>query len=75
MKNRQSKKEALLEALLEIVFAVVGLGIGFLIINLFGGDAMEMEADLLILIGTAVVFALICFVLILIHFIKKKKNK
>lgn len=75
--NKQKTKfgEALLEALLEIVLAIICFAVGAFVMHLFGVDFAEMDADLLILIGIAIFVVLFVMVSLVVKGIKKLTNK
>lgn len=75
--NKQKTKfgETLLEALLEIVLAVICFAVGALVMHVFGVDFSSMDADLLILIGIAIFVALFVIVGLVVKGIKKLSNK
>ena len=73
------KKEflaALLEGLAEIIFTLIGFGIGALIVSLFGVnfESSELDSDLLIFIGIVVILAILIAMCALVQCFKKKAN-
>ena len=75
--NKQKTKfgEALLEALLEIVLAIICFAVGAFMMHLFGVDFAKMDADLLILIGIVIFVVLFVLVSFVIKGIKKFAHK
>lgn len=70
--NKQKTKfgEALLEALLEIVLAIICFAVGAFVMHLFGVDFAEMDSDLLILIGMFAFFFVLLLVCIIVQWAK-----
>lgn len=77
-KNKKNIGSALLDALIELVLALICLGIGVFIFNLFGVDfkSSNIDYDLLILLGVVIFFVIFGIVYSLLQWIKKMvKNK
>jgi hypothetical protein len=76
-KGKRRILEAVLEILAELLLTVLFLGLGFLIIRLFGVEAEleNMDPDLIVLIGVAP-FLVLFAVYVCVKLIKgKKKDK
>ena len=78
MKKRTDKKgklkENLIDGLLELVLTVVFFAIGWGVLSLFGMDVEEMDSDLTVLIGIAVLAVIFGTVAVVVHFMKKKRS-
>ena len=77
-RSKSEKNEAILEFVLEIVFTIIGLGVGFLVYNLLGIDVSEdTDYEWLIFIGIIVFFVILGSIVAIVEFVKKKirKNK
>ena len=72
-KDKQRLREALLEGLLEIVLTLIFLGIGALIIRLFGVNlgSPNMDGDLILLLGIVVFLVVMGTIVALIQWFKK----
>lgn len=71
---KRTKKQigaALLEGLGELLLTLFCLGIGALIVRLFGADVFNIDSELLILLGVAVFLAVFAAVYFLIQWIKR----
>lgn len=78
MKKQKPKfREAIIEALLELLVTLLCLGIGALILSLFGVDFSSpgLDWDLVVLLGCAVFIAVLVAVYALVQWIKNKKEK
>lgn len=78
MKKQKPKfREAIAEALLELLVTLLCLGIGALILALFGVDFSSpgLDWDLVVLLGCAVFIAVLVAVYALVQWIKNKKEK
>lgn len=75
-KSNFERSEAILEFVLEIVFAIIGLGVGFLVYNLLGINVGEnTDYEWLSLVGIIVFLVVLGGILSLVEFIKKKNGK
>lgn len=75
-RNKFERSEAILEFVLEIVFTIIGLGVGFLVYNLLGiGVGENTDYEWLSLVGIIVFFVVLGGILSLVEFIKKKIGK
>ncbi len=75
MKQKESFKKNLLDAILELLFVAFFGGIGVGIIYLFGKIPWDMDIDTLALIGLGAVVFLGTVIGAIIRFIKKKRKK
>ena len=74
---KRSKKEigiALLEGLVEVILSLVFFGIGAFVVGLFGVkiDSLNVDGELLVLIGIAALFAIFGLVYVLVKWVGKK---
>ena len=75
-RSKTERTEAILEFVLEIVFTIIGLGVGFLVYNLLGIDVGEnTDYEWLSLVGIIVFLVVLGGILSLVEFIKKKNGK
>ena len=78
MKKQKTKfRAALVELLSELLVTLLCLGIGALILALFGVDFSSpgLDWDLVVLLGCAVFVAVLVAVYALVQWIKNKKEK
>ncbi len=78
MKNEKRKiAPALLEALFELVLTLVCLGIGIVVLALFGVDltSPDLDYDFIILLGVGIFLALFIGSYFLVEWIKKRFGK
>lgn len=78
MKKQKPKfREAIAEVFLELLVTLLCLGIGALILALFGVDFSSpgLDWDLVVLLGCAVFIAVLVAVYALVQWIKNKKEK
>ena len=77
--DKKNIKSALLEGLFELILSLICLGVGALIIGLFGVDfdSADIDYDLIILLGLVALVAVFGIFFALVRWIKKtlKKNK
>lgn len=73
MKNKKRVKEALSEILLELIIVIVCLGIGIIILTLFGVDitSPEIDYELIALLGSVVIISIFVAAYFIIQGIKK----
>ena len=77
MKKQKTKfREAIIEALLELLLTAVCFGIGALVLFLFGVnlDSTDLDFELIVLIGISS-FVLLGVICALVQWIKNKKEK
>lgn len=76
-KEKESFKDRIIDALLELLIAVICLVVGFWVLKLFGVDVSVENADieLIILLGLAVSGAVFVGGYFLFKFLKKKFKK
>lgn len=72
-RSKSERKEALMDALLEVVVAVVLFGLGALVLSLFGVELDAVDGDTVLLIGVGVM-ALLGAVVWVVEILKKKKK-
>ena len=75
MKQKETFKERLIDALLELVLGAVFVAIGIGLIYLFGENPWDMDFESLALIGVGAFLALAAVIGAIVYFIKKKKGK
>ncbi len=64
--------EALAEILLELVLTVILFAVGWGVLSLFGLKFDEVDPDLTVLLGIAVIAAIVGVIAVVIYFAKKK---
>jgi len=74
MKQKETFKERLIDALLELVLGAVFVAIGIGLIYLFGENPWDMDFESLALIGVGAFLALAAAIGGIVCFIKKKKK-
>lgn len=77
-KRKRTVKEIVFEIFLELILTLVFLGIGALVLILFGADFnfLEIDPELVTLIGFGAVLVLFVLVYIIVRLVKKvKANK
>ncbi len=75
-RSKFERSEAILEFVLEIVFAIIGLGVGFLVYNLLGINVGEnTDYEWLSLVGIIVFLVVLGGILAVVEFVKKKIRK
>ena len=75
MKQKETFKERLIDALLELVLGAVFVAIGIGLIYLFGENPWEMDFENLAIIGVGAFLALAAAIGGIVYFINKKKGK
>ena len=78
MKRKSRFREIMLEIICELALTLVCFGLGALILHLFGVDGkslLNMDSDLVVLVGVGIILAIFVAVYFLVQFIKKRKNK
>ncbi len=75
-RSKFERSEAILEFVLEIVFTIIGLGVGFLVYNLLGIDVGEnTDYEWLSFVGVIAFFVVLGGILAVVEFVKKKIRK
>ena len=77
MKRKSHFREVILEIACELALTLVCFGLGALILHLFGVDEkslLDMDSDLVVLVGVGIILAIFVAVYFLVQFIKKRKN-
>ncbi len=76
-KDKKRVSEILLEIILELVLTAVFVGIGFLVLHLFGIDASieNIDFELIALIGVAIFIIIFIAAYAIINWIKSKRKK
>lgn len=75
-RSKTERTEAIIETVLEILFTVIGLGVGFVVYSLLGIDVGDhTNYDGLILVGLIAFFAFLIGIGAIINLIKKKTGK
>ena len=71
--NKKNVPGALLEGLAEIVVTLIFFGIGALIISLFGVsiDSLDIDGDVIVLIGIVVPIVIFAIISALVQWLKK----
>lgn len=74
--SKGSRREAIFEAVAELIMTLIFFGIGIGIVSLFGVDIAldSVDPDLMILIGIAGFIVVFAAVYMISRFIKKKKR-
>ena len=70
-------REILLEIACELALTLVCFGLGALILHLFGVDGrslLDMDSDLVVLVGVGVILVIFVASYFLVQFIKKRKK-
>ena len=70
-------REIMLEIICELALTLVCFGLGALILHLFGVDGkslLDMDSDLVVLVGVGMILAIFVAVYFLVQFIKKRKK-
>ena len=77
MKRSQTEKnEAILEFVLEIVFTIIGLGVGFVVYSLLGIDVGEnTDYEWLSFVGIVVILAFFGGIGALVRVVKRRSSK
>ena len=78
MKRKSRFREIMLEIICALALTLVCFALGALILHLFGIDGKEllnMDSDLVVLVGVGMFLAIFIVSYFLVQFIKKKKKK
>ena len=78
MKRKSRFREIMLEIICELALTLVCFRLGALILRLFGVNGkslLNMDSDLVVLVGVGIILAIFVAVYFLVQFIKKRKNK
>lgn len=77
MKRKSHFREVILEIACELALTLVCFGLGALILHLFGVDGrslLDMDSDLVVLVGVGVILVIFVASYFLVQFIKKRKK-
>lgn len=75
-RSKAERSEAILEFVLEIVFTIIGLGVGFVVYSLLGIHVNgQTDYEWLIFVGIVVFLVVLGGILALVEFVKKKIGK
>ena len=77
MKRKSHFREVILEIACELALTLVCFGLGDLILHLFGVDGrslLDMDSDLVVLVGVGVILVIFVASYFLVQFIKKRKK-